>query len=490
VRRRLGFVFAFLFSVAGVARESDEIQWVGMNGTPGWSSAIPTSSQPAGVVPTPLIAPTWFAKFPDAKVDLAPEGTFDLASARGKVLLVDYWASWCGPCLKELPHLQRLHVARSGDGLVALAINMDEDAVRAADSAKRLGLTMPIGLNKADTYLALGVRTLPSLFAVDKQGRLRARWDGYKVGIETEIAATVDKLLADDTSGTTKPIASVVSGPGVLQARWYRDLTGTADGVLGLPAGAVGLARVVASGGDQLVSFDAAGEVVARVKTGSAPGRLLDFGTTADGTREVAGFRPGGTTVSVVALRSGAERTIAIPAPMLDVVVVSDAAGGGRRLVTATMNGAASAAAGDAKATLLPEASSVRSLATVSGGGIVTLSENGSIAPLADPKKVWPHRAEGAERLLVAREDGAVTATRSVTAAASGTFLPGGGRQLAVATYAGHVALIDEATGRVLFDALWAAVHDLAAVDLDGDGLDELLVASGRSVAVLGAPGR
>jgi hypothetical protein len=41
-----------------------------------------------------------------------------------------------------------------------------------------------------------------------------------------------------------------------------------------------------------------------------------------------------------------------------------------------------------------------------------------------------------------------------------------------------------------VFDALWMAVHDLAATDLDGDGLDELLVASGRSVAALGAPGR
>jgi thiol-disulfide isomerase/thioredoxin len=441
-------------------------------------------------VPTPLLAPIWFAKFPNEKIALAPEGTFDFASARGKVLLIDYWASWCAPCLKELPHLQRLHVARSGDGLVAVAINADEDAASASDSAKRLGLTMPIGVNNSAIFQTLGVRTLPSLFAVDKQGRLRARWDGYKVGVETEIAATVDKLLADDLSGTTKPIAEVRSGAGVLQARWYRDLTGTADGVLGLPAGTAGAGRVVASGGDQLVSFDAGGEVVARVKTGSAPGRLLDFGMTADGTREIAGFRPGGTTVSVVALRSGAERTIAVPAPLLDVVVASDPAGGGRRLVMATMNGAASAAAGDAKATLLGGAASVRSLASISGGGVLTLSENGTIAPLSDPKKAWPHRSEGAERLLVARDDGAMTATRSVTVAVSGTFLPGGGRQLAVATYGGHVALLDEATGRVVFDALWMAVHDLAATDLDGDGLDELLVASGRSVAALGAPGR
>jgi len=49
------------------------------------------------------------------------------------------------------------------------------------------------------------------------------------------------------------------------------------------------------------------------------------------------------------------------------------------------------------------------------------------------------------------------------------------------------VALLDEASGRVLFDAIWTGVHDLAAADLDGDGRDELLVVAGRSVTALGA---
>ena len=460
-----------------------------MDGAPGWSTAIPNGPRSAGVVPTPLLAPTWFAKFPETKLQLAPEGTFDLASARGKVLLVDYWASWCAPCLKELPHLQRLHVARGGDGLVALAVNADEDSARASDSAKRLGLTMMIGLNDPAVFQSLGVRTLPSLFAVDKQGRLRARWDGYRVGIEREIAATVDKLLADDESGTTREMATVVSGQGLLRARWYRDLSGTADGVVGLPVAAGGPGRVVASGGGELVSFDAAGEVVARVKTGSALGRLLDFGTTADGTREIAGFRPGGTTIGVVALRSGAERTIAVPAPLLDVVVANDAAGGGRRLVMATMSGAASATAGEARATLIAGAAGVRSLADVPGRGVLALSEDGTIGPLATSTPAWGHRAVGAERFLAASDNGAVTATRSVTAAVLGRFLPEGGRQIAFATYAGHVALLDEASGRVVFDAVWAGVHDLGVADLDGDGRDELLVASGRSVTALGAAG-
>ncbi len=458
-----------------------------MDGAPGWRAAISRELHQDGVVASPLLAPTWFAKFPDAKIPLAPQGSFELASARGKVLLIDYWASWCAPCLKELPHLQRLHVARGGAGLVAVAVNADEDAAAASESAKRLGLTMMIGLNDPDVYRTLGVRTLPTLLVIDKQGRLRARWDGYRNGLENEIAATVDKLLAGDATGTTREAAAVLSGQGRLRALWSRDLAGSADGVVGLPVGIDDGRRVVASGGGELVSFDAAGEAVARVRAVSTAGRLIDFGVAADGTHELVGFHPGGTAIGVIALRSGAERSIALPAPVLDVAASGDAGGDGRRLAVATMRGAAIAGARDERATLLPGTGGVRSLAAIPGRGIVGLQESGSIGALDGSSPAWPKPAVGAERLLAAQEDGAVAGPRTVIAAVSGRFFPEGGRQLAVATYAGHLTVLDEHSGLILFDAAWAGVHDLAATDLDGDGHDELLVAAGRSVTALGA---
>jgi thiol-disulfide isomerase/thioredoxin len=420
---------------------------------------------------------------------LVPAGSFELASARGKVLLLDYWASWCGPCLQELPHLQRLHVARSRDGLVALAVNADEDAATAAESAKRLGLTMAIGLNDPAVYRALGVRTLPTLLVVDRQGRLRARWDGYRTGLEREIAATVDKLLANDPTGTTREVASVIAGRGRLQARWIRDLPGSADGVVGLPAGLAGGMRVVASGGDEILSFDAAGEAIARLRSEGRSGRLRDFGAAADGSRELVSFRPGGTSVAVIALRSGVFRTIVLPAPLLDLAVAGDAKGDARRLAIATMRGAAQAGANDESAVLGEGASGVRSLAAVPKRGVLALNEDGTMGALDGSSPAWPHAKAGSSRLLAAREDGAVIGPRTVIAAASGRFLADGGRQLAVATHAGRLALLDEASGQVVFDAEWAAIHDLGAADLDGDGCDELLVASGRSVTALGAPG-
>jgi hypothetical protein len=281
-----------------------------------------------------------------------------------------------------------------------------------------------------------------------------------------------------------------VAGQGRLEARWLRELPGIADGVVGLPAGLAGGARVVASGGGDLHSFDADGEVVARVKAGAAAGRLLDFGNSADGVRELAGFRPGGTAIGVIALRSGAVRTISVPAPLLDVAAGGDAQGDSRSLLVATMRGAARAAATDERAALIDGAATVRSLSAIPGRGVLALHEDGTIGGLDPSARPWAHPAEGADRLLDAGRDGAVAGPRTVIAAVSGRFLRDDGRQLAVATYAGHVALLDESSGRILFDAIWAGVHDLAASDLDGDGFDELLVASGRSVAALGAAAR
>ena len=148
------------------------------------------------------------------------------------------------------------------------------------------------------------------------------------------------------------------------------------------------------------------------------------------------------------------------------------------------------AAANDERAALIAGAAGVRSLAATPGRGILGLQESGTIGALGASTPAWPRPAVGAERLLAAHEDGVVAGPRSVIAAVNGRFLAEGGSQIAVATYAGHLAVLDEPTGRMLFDAVWPGVHDLAATDLDGDGHDELLVASGRSVTALGAAGR
>ena len=473
---------------AVLAGASDDVMRIGVDGSVAWSvKAVRDRGQTPQAV-SPLAAPVWFARYAGTKIPLVTNESFDLASARGKVVLLDYWASWCAPCVKELPHLEKLHAARSGDGLVAVAINADENAATATQSAKRLGLTMRIGINAPDVYRTLGIRSLPTLLLIDREGRLRARWDGYKTGLEKDVEAMVDRLLAGNPTGTTREVASVMSGGGALMGRWSRDLPTQADGVVGLPPGQASGTRVVVSSGDELLSFDADGEAVARLKTQSSAGRLLDLGISPDGTRQLAGFRPGATSVGVIALRSGTEQAMALPAPVLDAAVSRGPAGDSARLVFATLSGAAVARPGDPRAAAKDGAATVRAVAP-GPGGLLALHEDGSLSAFDGSSPAWAHPVPGASRLLASLDGAAVVAPRSVIASVAGRFLAGDGRQLAVATYAGRLMLLDEATGSVLFDADWTGVRDLGAADLDGDGRDELLVAAGRSLTVLGAPG-
>jgi hypothetical protein len=153
----------------------------------------------------------------------------------------------------------------------------------------------------------------------------------------------------------------------------------------------------------------------------------------------------------------------------------------------ATMRGAVQAEAGDERAKLLEGRGGVRSVAANPKHGIVALQEDGTIGTLDAEAKPWARPVPGAQRLLVAREDGAIVGSRATIAFVSGRFLPGGGRQLAIASYPGRLAVVDEASGRVEFEAAWAGIRDLSATDLDGDGRDDLLVVAGRSVTALGA---
>lgn len=125
--------------------------------------------------------------------------TVKLSALKGKVVVIDFWASWCGPCKKELPALDALakkYAAAKAD-VVILAINIDSDrknAEKFLKSAKVSTLTVlldPTGAT-ADQY---DLPTMPTSYVVDKKGIIRHVHDGYKAGDEKKLAAEIDALL-------------------------------------------------------------------------------------------------------------------------------------------------------------------------------------------------------------------------------------------------------------------------------------------------------
>lgn len=108
---------------------------------------------------------------PDFSLMTSGGETITLSDLRGQPVIVNFWATWCPPCLEEMPALQEVYDAHRDDGLVVLAINQDEPADRVVRFAEQHGLTFPLLLDpEFDVTDRYQVGLLPSTFFVDRAG--------------------------------------------------------------------------------------------------------------------------------------------------------------------------------------------------------------------------------------------------------------------------------------------------------------------------------
>jgi peroxiredoxin len=115
-----------------------------------------------------------------------PDGrTFRLSDQRGKVVFINFWATWCPPCREEMPSMQRLYARQKDGPFTMVAVSLDANPALVPPYLKQTRLTFPVALDPkmelANTY---GVRALPASFVVDPRGILVAMalgpraWDG------------------------------------------------------------------------------------------------------------------------------------------------------------------------------------------------------------------------------------------------------------------------------------------------------------------------
>ena len=117
-----------------------------------------------------------------------------LADFSGKVVLVNYWASWCPPCIRELPSIDRLQASLGGDNFTIVAINIDRGgksiARRMAKRLKIKNLTLYLD-RESNSARGLGVRSMPTTFVFDRKGREVGKLEG---GAEWDDKAAVELI--------------------------------------------------------------------------------------------------------------------------------------------------------------------------------------------------------------------------------------------------------------------------------------------------------
>lgn len=115
---------------------------------------------------------------------------------KGKVTIVDFWATWCEPCKKSFPKYQELYVKYKASGLEIVAVSVDDEKNGIADFAKTYGAKFPVawdeGHKVAGCYDPPG---MPSAFVIDKNGVVKHLHKGYHDGEEKEIEKEIKALL-------------------------------------------------------------------------------------------------------------------------------------------------------------------------------------------------------------------------------------------------------------------------------------------------------
>ena len=135
---------------------------------------------------------------PDFTLKNTQGKNLNLAEQRGKIIVINFWASWCGPCRKEMPVLQTFHSKYENLGVSVWGVNVEQENQAGRDFLADLHLSFPIFFDSSNQVSAsYQVEAMPTTVIVDRNGKVRYVFRGYKDGYERKYAKAIKKLIRE-----------------------------------------------------------------------------------------------------------------------------------------------------------------------------------------------------------------------------------------------------------------------------------------------------
>ena len=128
--------------------------------------------------------------------DVRSGATIDLRDYRGKVVLVDFWASWCPPCLESLPAWEQFRQSYGAERFEVIAINVDENPADGLAFLEKTPVSFPVLSDPEGTIgKPWGIRSLPRYFLLDQGGNVVKSYRRFRIGDEDDVRRAIEALL-------------------------------------------------------------------------------------------------------------------------------------------------------------------------------------------------------------------------------------------------------------------------------------------------------
>ena len=135
---------------------------------------------------------------PDFALKSSTGANLRLSEYRGDVVMINFWATWCGPCRQEMPLLDQLYSRYRRVGFSLLGVNIDDDSSRAMDMIHELGVSFPVLFDaRKEVSKLYNVDAMPVTVLVDREGNVRHVHKGYKPGYEEMYLDQIRSLLRE-----------------------------------------------------------------------------------------------------------------------------------------------------------------------------------------------------------------------------------------------------------------------------------------------------